>query len=135
MKEIRKRVLKGKIQTCRTCGEPLENGELQSYDHDGGYDLKGFGQPQWVYLECSKCRYQLSIWKLRIDLSDLEKSQVGNILGSGIGMTVASLGGDNTGTNDSTASFATASGSSSAYATRAATASVTSAHGGGSGRR
>ncbi|ALK06185.1 hypothetical protein SAMN02910340_02068 [Methanosarcina thermophila] len=75
MKEIRKRVLKGKIQTCRTCGEPLENGELQSYDHDGGYDLKGFGQPQWVYLECSKCRYQLSIWKLRIDLSDLEKSK------------------------------------------------------------
>ncbi|WP_269849530.1 DUF6011 domain-containing protein [Methanosarcina horonobensis] len=51
----------------------LETGEIQSYDHDGGLDLKGFGQPQWVYHQCSKCKHQLSIWKLRIDLSDLEK--------------------------------------------------------------
>lgn len=72
MREIRKRVLKGKIQTC-SCGEPLENGELHSYDHEGGYDLKGFGLPQWVHIECSKCGHQLSIWKLRLDLSDMEK--------------------------------------------------------------
>ncbi|WP_048180582.1 DUF6011 domain-containing protein [Methanosarcina siciliae] len=72
MREIRKRVMSGNIQEC-SCGEPLETGELRSYDHDGGYELKGFGAPQWVYLECSNCRHQLSIWKLRIDLSDLEK--------------------------------------------------------------
>ncbi|AKB77957.1 hypothetical protein MSHOH_1474 [Methanosarcina horonobensis HB-1 = JCM 15518] len=73
MREIRKRVLQGDRTECRACGEPLETGEIQSYDHDGGLDLKGFGQPQWVYHQCSKCKHQLSIWKLRIDLSDLEK--------------------------------------------------------------
>lgn len=72
MKEIRKRVLQGDLQAC-SCGEPLETGEVRSYDHEGGLDLKGFGQPQWVYHECSKCGNQLSVWKLRIDLSDLEK--------------------------------------------------------------
>jgi len=72
MREIRRRVLQGNVTEC-SCGEPLETGEVRSYDHDGGLDLKGFGQPQWVYHECSKCGHQLSIWKLRIDLSDLEK--------------------------------------------------------------
>lgn len=72
MREIRKRVLQGNITEC-SCGEPFETGEIRSYDHDGGYNLKGFGKPQWVYVECSKCGYQWSIWKLRIDLSDLEK--------------------------------------------------------------
>jgi hypothetical protein len=72
MREIRRRVLQGNITEC-SCGEPLETGEILSYDHDGGYDLKGFGLPQWVYVECAKCGHKLSIWKLRIDLSDLEK--------------------------------------------------------------
>lgn len=72
MREIRKRILQGNIQEC-SCGEPLETGEVRSYDHDDGYDLKGFGKPQWVYHECSNCGHQLSIWKLRIDISDLEK--------------------------------------------------------------
>jgi len=71
-KNIWERILQGKIQTC-SCGEPLEYGELASYDHDGGYHLKGYGKPQWVYLQCPKCGYQWSIWKLRIDLEDLEK--------------------------------------------------------------
>lgn len=70
-REIWKRVLQGKIQAC-TCGESLENELLHLYDHDGGYNLKGFGKPQWVYVECS-CGYQWSVWKLHIDLSDLEK--------------------------------------------------------------
>lgn len=72
MKEIQKRVLQCNVTEC-SCGEPLETGDIRSYDHDGGYDLKGFGKPQWVYHECSKCKHQLSIRKLRIDLSDLEK--------------------------------------------------------------
>ena len=72
MKEIQKRILQGNVTECR-CGEPLETGEIRSYDHYGGHDLKGFGQPQWVYHECSKCKHQLSVRKLRIDLSDLEK--------------------------------------------------------------
>ncbi|WP_156157428.1 DUF6011 domain-containing protein [Methanosarcina siciliae] len=72
MREIRKRILQGNIQEC-SCGEPLETGEVRSYDHDDGYDLKGFGAPQWVYHECARCGHQLSIWKLRIDISDLEK--------------------------------------------------------------
>jgi hypothetical protein len=72
MQEIRKRVdLDG--GACGVCGESLEIGELRAYDHDWGYDLKGFGRPQWVYVECAKCGHQLSIRKLRLDLSDLEK--------------------------------------------------------------
>lgn len=72
MREIRRRVLQGNATEC-SCGEPLETGDIRSYDHEGGLDLKGYGQPQWVYHECSKCKHQLSIWKLRMDLSDLEK--------------------------------------------------------------
>jgi len=72
MREIRRRVLQGSITEC-SCGEPLETGDIRSYDHEGGHDLKGFGMPQWVYHECSKCGHQLSTWKLRINISDLEK--------------------------------------------------------------
>jgi len=66
------RVLQGDKKTC-VCGEPLKTGELHSYDHDGGWNLKGFSKPQWPYVLCSKCGHQLSIHKLRIDISDLEK--------------------------------------------------------------
>lgn len=70
--KIWERVLQGEKKTC-SCGEPLKTGELRSYDHDGGWDLKGFSKPQWPYILCSNCGHQLSIHKLRIDLSDLEK--------------------------------------------------------------
>lgn len=72
MQKIGERVQHGKVQNC-SCGEPLENGELHSYDHDSGYNLRGFGKPQRVYLQCGKCGHQLSARRLRIDLSDLEK--------------------------------------------------------------
>lgn len=70
-KKLWERVLQSERKTC-SCGEPLKNGELRSYDHDGGWHLKGYSKPQWPYVRCPKCGYELSVWKLRIDISDLE---------------------------------------------------------------
>lgn len=57
---------------CHICGEPLDPANVEYYDHEGGYDLPGFGQPQWLYHHCEGCDHELSLWKLRIpELSEV----------------------------------------------------------------
>lgn len=54
------------------CGRDLREGDLLSMDHDAGEVLKGYGAPQWFYIQC-ECGYGMAIWKIRrINLSDLE---------------------------------------------------------------
>lgn len=62
VKELMKTVEK---KTCLKCGEPLDPANLEYYDHEGGYDMPGFGKPQWLYHQCA-CGYGYSLWKLRI---------------------------------------------------------------------
>jgi len=52
-------------EKCR-CGEPLAHGKVGSYDHEGGILIPGYGQKQWVYLQCSKCRYALGLNHIKI---------------------------------------------------------------------
>lgn len=75
--KILDKIANGETKTCN-CGELLINGELKSYDHSEGYNLRGYSLPQWVFLKCSKCGYMWNISKLRISLSDLEKKSLSN---------------------------------------------------------
>lgn len=50
---------------CR-CGEPLNPVNIEYYDHEGGYNLPGFGKPQWLMHHCKKCNYDYSLWKLGV---------------------------------------------------------------------
>jgi hypothetical protein len=56
-------------QTCR-CGAPLDLNNVEYYDHEGGYDLLGFGQPQWLYHHCDVCGFDYSLWKLGIQYGE-----------------------------------------------------------------
>jgi len=68
--------------TCMNCDEPLRPENIEYYDHEGGYDLPGFGKPQWLYHHCEgkkkdgkTCHHDLSLWKLRIpELPSAEKA-------------------------------------------------------------
>jgi len=58
---------------CQCCGTPLTEGVVQSYDHEDGATLSGFGKPQWVYVRCRKCRYDTNYRKI---LDTIVKSHI-----------------------------------------------------------
>lgn len=63
MQEIWRRVLQAERKEC-WCGTSISRGSLETCDHPGGYPLKGFGRPQWIWVTCPKCGYQMAYWKL-----------------------------------------------------------------------
>lgn len=56
-------LLKGK--SCRWCGTHLR-GWIEHYDHNGGWEVSGCVQKQWLYTTCPKCKYQWNLGKLGI---------------------------------------------------------------------
>jgi hypothetical protein len=54
---------------CTVCGTTIHQMPVESYDHEGGMALPGFGRPQWVYLHDD--HNDLAIWKLRISVQDI----------------------------------------------------------------
>jgi len=69
--EIRELMKTVEKQTCR-CGAQLDPANVEYYDHEGGYDLPGFGQPQWLYHHCEKCNFDYSLWKLGIQYAEIK---------------------------------------------------------------
>lgn len=60
------KLLEGK--TCRWHEKPVTlPTEIKTYDHEDGYTVEGFKRKQWLYVTCSDCGYDWSIWKLGID--------------------------------------------------------------------
>jgi len=49
---------------CPSCSGKL--GAIEHYDHDGGWNVEGFSEKQWLYKTCRKCGYQWALWKLGI---------------------------------------------------------------------
>lgn len=45
---------------------PLKNAEVENYDHDGGIEIEGFKEKQWVYAICPECGQQHSHRHLEI---------------------------------------------------------------------
>ena len=58
------------------CGEPINNGELCSYDHDGGVLVPGYSARQWFYIHCKKCGHDASIRSLGANVSALEYEEL-----------------------------------------------------------
>ena len=46
------------------CGEPIKAEHVHSYDHQGGIEVEGFANKQWVYATCPKCGYSWALWKI-----------------------------------------------------------------------
>jgi hypothetical protein len=68
---------------CAICGTTIHEMPLESFDHDGGQVLPGFGKPQWFYLHDD--HNDLAIWKLRIydadTLAELDHMYPGQVPG------------------------------------------------------
>lgn len=54
---------------CTICGTTIQEMPVESFDHDAGTILPGFGKPQWFYLHDE--HNDLAIWKLRIYDQDI----------------------------------------------------------------
>jgi hypothetical protein len=50
---------------CRWCDTALPE-TILSYDHPGGWLVKGFASRQWLYKRCVKCDYEWSLSKLGV---------------------------------------------------------------------
>lgn len=62
--EIREKI---KTTTCRWCGEEhIDRQPISYYPHDGGWEVEGFNEKQWLYIVCPKCEYQHALWKLGV---------------------------------------------------------------------
>jgi hypothetical protein len=49
---------------CVSCGHPFDLDDIQTYNHDGGIEVKGYDKRQWVYFHCKKCEYDSALWKI-----------------------------------------------------------------------
>lgn len=56
------------VRRCH-CGEELFG--VLTFDHSGGVDIPGFGEPQWLFLHCEKCKYDTAIWKLGVNAEEV----------------------------------------------------------------
>jgi hypothetical protein len=74
MSEISRRILRAVGDEKCSCGERLDAGAVDSYDHAGGIKLKGYGEAQWVHLRC-KCGHQVPWHRVAgLEYEDLELS-------------------------------------------------------------
>jgi len=54
-------------KTCIGCREPELGGlTIEHYQHEGGWCVAGFIDRQWLSVECPRCGYCISLWKLGI---------------------------------------------------------------------
>ena len=49
---------------CLSCNADLHYGEIEHYEHNGGYPLKNYKNNQWIYITCPKCEIKNSLSKL-----------------------------------------------------------------------
>ncbi len=54
---------------CKWCGKVfiVDESDIDYYDHDGGWSVKGFDKKQWLSVYCEKCEYDWSLWKLGVE--------------------------------------------------------------------
>ncbi len=72
LREVQTRIISYIDDEKCSCGEPLKSGDVLSFDHGRGILLKGYAQPQWVFLRCPECLNELNFRKLNgISFSDL----------------------------------------------------------------
>jgi len=53
--------------TCQWCGIDLSDQPIDCYPHEGGWNVNGFEEKQWLSIQCPGCGYDWSLWKLGVD--------------------------------------------------------------------
>ena len=53
-----------------TCGAELSG--VASFDHDGGFEVPGFGRRQWLYSRCEACERDIALGKVGFNGSIFE---------------------------------------------------------------
>lgn len=46
------------------CGTTLKGENLNHYPHPNGINLNEYNEPQWIYVTCTKCSYDMSLAKI-----------------------------------------------------------------------
>lgn len=55
------------------CGAHVDAEHFKSYDHEAGYRIPGYLNPQWIYTKCPQCGHENSLRKMvTVDIDDLE---------------------------------------------------------------
>lgn len=55
----------GKEELHCDCGRVIQAGDVDRWGpHDGGIEIEGFAEKQWVFFHCAKCGYDWSLVKL-----------------------------------------------------------------------
>ena len=57
---------------CRWCGAPITADIVLCYPHEGGVEVDGFDEKQWVYFRCTGCGCDWSLQKLCNQLAQAE---------------------------------------------------------------
>lgn len=67
--EISDKIDRAEIR-CHFCEARLLGSAVESYGHDGGIEVVGFREKQWVYVHCVKCHYDWALWKILGDIQE-----------------------------------------------------------------
>lgn len=54
-----------KTPKCKWCGKKLSP-VVQHYPHEGGWPVEGMEGLQWLFIRCTGCDYDHSLWKLGV---------------------------------------------------------------------
>jgi len=46
------------------CGTALRGDNVTYRPHEGGVRIQGMTGPQWVFVRCDKCGYNMALWKI-----------------------------------------------------------------------
>lgn len=53
-------------EKCRWCDTELQKDVIDAYEHDGGWAVYGHIHRLWLSIQCSKCKYDWSLWKVGV---------------------------------------------------------------------
>lgn len=52
---------------CHKCSHTFRNEEVETFDHDKGYEVEGFLVRQWLYVTCPNCKCQNTLFNMGIE--------------------------------------------------------------------
>ena len=71
--ELEKSILffnKLKITKCKICNTLFsKNDPIFHYEHSSGWIVPGYEKKQWLYIVCSQCGEEITLWKLGVGKS------------------------------------------------------------------
>ncbi len=72
-KESMARVARWLAKTGARCSCGSELSGVESFDHDGGFEVPGYGRRQWIYSHCEACGRDIALGKLGLGEAVLQE--------------------------------------------------------------